>query len=269
MSIIQKLITFTTFQRLVNQKKISALFGWLSNLHLPPIILKKIIQNFIKNHQIDMSQYDFDINSVKCFNEFFIRRLKPNKRTFEGDVCAGADGFISAFGAIENNQLFQVKGRNYPLNVLLNQKQSFENGSFITIYLSLADYHRVHMPFDGIITEVKKISGKLFSVNKKTINTIDQVYCQNERVVLKGTGKFGEFYMVMVGAIVVGKIKLSITNINMEFDKSYPLNISLKQGDEVGYFELGSTLLVVMESDVLATLKFEEYQKIYLGNKIC
>ncbi len=269
MSAIQKLITSTTFQRVVNQKMISAFFGWLSNCPLPPMILKKIIRNFIKSQQIDMSQYEFDLNSVKCFNEFFTRRLKPGKRTFNGYICAGADGFVAAYGAIEKNQLFQVKGKNYPLSSLVNQDECFENGSFMTIYLSLADYHRVHMPFDGSITQIKKISGKLYSVNEKTINTIDQVYCRNERIVMHGIADFGKFYLVMVGAIVVGKIKLSFMNIDMDFNVPYSVDFSMKQGDELGYFELGSTLLIVAETNLFSNLQFQSQQKIYVGDKIC
>lgn len=269
MNFIQNILTSITFQKLVNQKKISAFFGWLSNAHIPPRLLRRVIRKFIKTHQIDISQYDFDITKVKSFNEFFIRKLKSGQRVFDGKICSSVDGFISSFGPISHNQLFQVKGNYYPLEMLLNQEESFHNGSFITTYLSPADYHRVHVPFDATITKVKKIPGKLYSVNKKTIETIDKVYCRNERIVLEGIASFGKFYLVLVGAIVVGKIKLSFTNQILKFNETYSYNISLKQGDEVGYFELGSTVLLILESNDLANLKFSPHQKIHLGDKLC
>ena len=151
----------------------------------------------------------------------------------------------------------------------MGQKESFENGSFATIYLSPADYHRVHLPLDGTITNIKKIPGKLFSVSKKTVEKINNIYCRNERVVIQGTSEFGRFYLIMVGAIVVGKIKLSFIPQELQFNENYSVNIPMKQGDEVGYFELGSTILLIMESNHLAKINYSEHQKIYLGNKLC
>lgn len=268
MGIIQRSLTSTTFQRMVNQKKLSAFMGWLSSKNMPPAVLKSVIRQFIKTYRIDMSQYEFNFNTVRTFNEFFIRKLKPGKRIFEGKICSGADGFVSAFGPIVNNQLFQVKGKHFPLKEVLGQKESFEKGSFVTIYLSPADYHRVHMPLDGTITGIKKIPGKLFSVNKKTVEKINNLYCRNERVVVQGNSEFGRFYLVMVGAIVVGKIKLSFVGQNLKFNENYKVNIPLKQGDELGYFELGSTILLIMESNLLENIDYLPHQKISMGNKL-
>lgn len=269
MGIIQRSLTSTTFQRMVNQKKLSAFMGWLSSKNMPHGVLKSVIRQFIRTNRIDMSQYEFNFNTVKTFNEFFIRRLKPGKRVFDGKISSGADGFVSAFGPIKNNQLFQVKGKYFPLKEILGQKENFENGSFVTIYLSPADYHRVHMPFDGTITSIKKIPGKLFSVNKKTVEKISNLYCKNERIVLQGDSEFGRFYLVMVGAIVVGKIKLSFTDIILKFNELISVEIPLKQGEEVGYFELGSTILIIMEADMLKDIPYKPHQKISMGNKLC
>lgn len=269
MSLLHRWLTSTSFQKIVNQQIFSSFMGWLSNIHFPKFILKSFLIGFVRNNNIDMSQYILDIDSAKTFNEFFTRHLKPGQRSIEGEISSPADGFVSAFGKVENNQLFQIKGNYFPLDELIRQKSSFDNGSFTTVYLSPSDYHRVHMPFDAKITGIQKIYGKLFSVNKKTIESIENIYCKNERIVLQGTSKFGNFYLVLVGAIVVGKIILTFTQQKLKFNEIYSVDFDLKQGDEVGYFELGSTVLIVSESDNLANINYSLHQKVYLGNKLC
>lgn len=266
MAAIHKSINSTTLQKIVNQKRLSAFFGRLSSGRLPRRVLRRAINAYIRAYKIDMSQFDIDLNQIRSFNEFFTRPLRPGSRTFQGKIAAFSDGFISAFGEIKNNQLFQVKGSNYSLNDLLQENKNFPSGSFATIYLSPADYHRVHLPFDAQITAIRHIPGKLYSVNKKTVNRIQNLYCRNERVILSGTSAFGEFHLILVGAIVVGKIVLSFIPKAYPANSSLKVNYSLKQGDELGYFELGSTVILVMDSNHLANLAYHPHQKIKLGN---
>jgi phosphatidylserine decarboxylase len=268
MSAIRKRINSTTLQKIVNQKRFSAFFGRLSSGRVPLKVLKRAINAYIRAYKIDMSQFDIDLSQVKTFNQFFTRPLKSGARTFSGSIASFSDGFLSAFGVIENNQLFQVKGSQYPLNDLLQESESFPHGSFATIYLSPADYHRVHLPFDATIQAIKHIPGKLYSVNKKTVSRIHHLYCRNERVVLSGISSFGKFHLVFVGAIVVGKIVLSFTGNDYIPDSTQSVNYSLSQGDELGYFELGSTVILVMESDILARIPYHPHQKIQLGNPL-
>jgi phosphatidylserine decarboxylase len=269
MNLIQRSVTSTKFQKLVNQKKLSAGFGRLSNSNMPKFILKKVIKKYVKAYKIDLSEYEIDVNRPTTFNSFFIRKLKDGQRTFEGLISSAAEGYVAAYGAIKQNQLFQIKGKEYDLEEILAKKENFPNGSFITIYLSPADYHRVHAPFDCTITQIEAIPGKLYSVNRKTIEKIDKIYCKNERVILKGSSEFGNFYLVLVGAIVVGKIKLAITDKPLKFNMVHDVNIEVKRGQEMGHFELGSTILLIMDNDMLANLPFEEHQRIILGEKIC
>jgi phosphatidylserine decarboxylase len=254
---------------MVNQKKLSALFGWLANGHIPHFMLPTLIRKYIKSFDIDMSQFNFDIQAATSFNEFFIRPLKPGMRTFKGVVSAAADGYVSAFGAIKNKELFQVKGSYFSLQELTGQKLSFSDGSFITIYLSPGDYHRVHMPFDATITSLTHIPGRLFSVNPATVQKIDKLYCKNERIVIEGISAAGRFYLVLVGAIIVGKIKLSFTTEKLSFNETHTVHIPLRLGDEVGYFELGSTIVLAVESSDLQDLPFSPHQKIRMGTQLC
>lgn len=268
MGLLQKILTSVTFQKMVNQKKLSAFMGWLASGHLPSFLLKPTINFFIKSNNIDLSQYDFDLANVQTFNEFFTRKLKPGHRHFEGLISSGADGFVSAFGKMHQNKLIQVKGRYFTLAELIDDNVVFENGSFTTVYLSPADYHRVHLPFDARITAMKKIAGRLFSVSKDTVERVDKVYVQNERVVFEGEWQHGKFYLVMVGAIVVGRIKLSFTDIQLDFNKWQTVDFQLKQGDELGLFELGSTIILAVETNHLEEIPYSLHQKIYMGNRL-
>lgn len=269
MNPLHKTLTSTRFQRIVNQKKLSTFMGKISDKTMPRWILRYVIRKFIRTNMINMDEYDIDLGNVKSFNEFFIRKLKPGMRRFEGSISSPSDGFISAFGKVENNTIYQVKGSNYSLQTLVGKLKAFEAKSFATIYLSPADYHRVHIPYDAQITEIHKIPGTLFSVNKNTIESIDDIYCKNERVVVQGVSDFGNFFLILVGAIVVGKIVLSIVPSNLNFNQIYPVDIPMKKGQELGYFELGSTVILVMDTEVLGNLKYREFDKIYLGNSLC
>lgn len=268
MSAIHRSINSTTLQKIVNQKRLSAFFGRLSSGRVPRRVLRRAINAYIRAYKIDMSQFDIDLNQVKSFNQFFTRPLKHGARSFQGKISAFSDGFISAFGEIKDNQLFQVKGSNYLLSDLLQEKNTFQSGSFATIYLSPADYHRVHLPFDAKINTIRHIPGKLYSVNKKTVNRIQNLYCRNERVILSGTSAYGEFHLIFVGAIVVGKIVLSFIPEPFSVNASLNVNYEMNQGAELGYFELGSTVILVMDSNHLAQLPFQPHQKIKLGNPL-
>jgi len=256
---LQKIITSVPFQRCINKKALSACFGWLANRQLPRNLLLWLIDAFVHSFSIDLSEFEFERDAVRTFNEFFTRKLKPGARVLNGSIGAPADGFVSSFGLVRNHQLFQIKGKPYLLKDLLKDQPSFQNGSFLSIYLSLADYHRVHLPFDATITSIRKIPGTLYSLSAKTLEKIDRVYCRNERVVLEGVCAFGRFYLLLVGAIVVGKIELNPDCV---------LNVPLKQGTEIGHFKLGSTVVLILESDQLSQLP-DCIEHLKMGDSLC
>jgi len=258
METLQRIITSVTFQRLVNKKAFSAVVGWLAEMKLPHRFLVRTIKSFSNSFHTDLSEFDFNPDSVLTFNEFFARKLKLGARTFEGSACSPADGFVNSFGSMQNNQLFQVKGKSYLLNELIMDEPSIQYGSFLTIYLSLGDYHRVHLPFDATLLSIKKIPGTLYSLNQKTLEKINKVYCRNERVILEGNSAVGRFYLILVGAIVVGKIELNPACI---------LNTTLKQGTEVGCFKMGSTVLLILESDLKTNTILDKHLKA--GDTLC
>lgn len=257
---LQKLITSVAFQRWANKKAVSAFFGWLANIPLPRPWLLRLIDAYVRTFHIDLSEYDCPLDSVRTFNDFFARALKPNARIFTGLICSPADGYVSSFGAVTENQLYQVKGKPFSLNELLKEKAPIQAQSYLTIYLSLGDYHRVHLPFDATLLSIKRIPGTLFSLSPTTLESIDDVYCRNERVVLEGNSAQGHFYLILVGAIVVGKIQIN---------KNCILNAEIKQGTEVGHFEMGSSVLLVLDSNALVDLPYTMNTHLKTGDSLC
>jgi phosphatidylserine decarboxylase len=255
---IYRLITSDFFQRVANKRMFSRMFGLLANFRFRPKRLERILEGFLKAYPVTLS--DFELDNVRTFNDFFSRRLKPGARQFHGSVCSPADGFVSASGLMTESKLYQVKGKPYQLNDLLQQKPGFQTGSYFCIYLSLGDYHRVHLPFDATLRSIRRVPGTLYSLNPKTLERIDRVYCRNERVILEGESKLGRFYLILIGAIVVGKIRIH---------KNCILNAEIKQGTEVGHFEMGSTVLLVLESEVLGNLTCTKDTHLLTGEPLC
>lgn len=267
--ILQKIITSHLFQRLVNKRVVSAFFGWLSQLHLPASFLKKVISGFVREFNTDLSEYDFNIEKVNSFNDFFSRKLLPGKRIFAGKIASPADGILSASGKLAKDTFFPVKGTNCSFADFTRESPAFTSGSFAVIYLGLGDYHRVHMPFDAIITGIRWIPGTKFSVTEKTLTHFKRVFCRNERMVIQGTSETGAFYIVLVGAIVVGKIKLAIPVDDLRKNQKKPVNIPMNQGDELGHFEMGSSVVLLVESEDLSSINMPDKQTLKTGDQLC
>jgi phosphatidylserine decarboxylase len=275
MQVLNKILVSKKFQKLVNKNKISRFFGWLAGKEIPHFILKSIINKFIKSYHIKIEDFNFDIHKVKTFNQFFSRQFKPGVRSFGSGIASPVEGFLAAYGTIDQGMMFQVKGNNYFLSELTGNDEFSSNcTSFCTIYLSPADYHRVHAPFDLKITSLKYIPGDLFSTSRGTLESQKNVYCRNERIVLKGNCEHGFFFLILVGAIVVGKIKLKFDTIETNQKKSatnknFVPPIQLRKGEELGWFEMGSTVILSLGNNLLSTINQEFHSKILLGETLC
>ncbi len=220
-------------------------------------LVPKAITLFSKAFKVNLDEaINPDPKSYPTFNEFFTRQLKPELRPIASSkIISPVDGTISQFGSIVDSSLLQAKGVTYSLKQLLGNKERaslFENGQFITIYLSPRDYHRIHMPCSGKLTGQTHIPGRLFSVAKHTVNTIKGIFARNERVIASFETDYGPMAMVLVGAINVAAIETvwaglitppkgeTITSKNFRGQ-----NISLKKGEEMGRFNMGSTVILV------------------------
>lgn len=222
----------------------------------------RLIAWFVNKYQVNMAEAaNPDIASYDSFNAFFTRALKPNARPLAAaNLVCPVDGSISQFGPIAKGALFQAKGRDFSATALLGGDRvlgaQFLDGCFANIYLSPRDYHRIHMPCDGLLTRMIYVPGDLFSVNPTTAKGVPNLFARNERVICLFETQYGSMAMVLVGATIVGSIATVWHGVvNPPRRKAVQewhyadQEIKLKQGEEMGRFLLGSTVLVLMPTN--------------------
>ncbi|HSH73187.1 MAG TPA: archaetidylserine decarboxylase [Methylophilaceae bacterium] len=224
-----------------------------------------VIRWFVGRYKVNMEEAaQPDISDYQSFNDFFTRALRPDARTIsKSEFICPVDGAISQFGEIRSDQIFQAKGHSYSTNALLAGEKAFaakfNDGSFATLYLSPKDYHRIHMPCDGRLISMKYVPGTLFSVNPATAQDVPGLFARNERVVCEFESKVhGTFVMVLVGATIVGSMATVWHGVvNPPRSKHVrewtysDQNIELRQGEEMGRFLLGSTVVLLFPKNTL------------------
>jgi phosphatidylserine decarboxylase len=199
-----------------------------------------------------------EIASYATFNDFFTRALKPGARPIaSADLICPVDGSISQFGAIEKDQILQAKGHRYSTTALVGGDPvlagQFHDGAFATLYLSPKDYHRIHMPCDGVLTRMIDVPGAFFSVNPTTARGVPGLFARNERVVCVFESKqVGCFVIVLVGATIVGSMAtvwhgvVNPPRLRRVREWQYgDGKVALRKGEEMGRFMLGSTVVLL------------------------
>jgi len=226
----------------------------------------RLIRWFVGKYAVDMSEAaDPDIRSYKSFNDFFSRALGAGMRPMaDADFVSPVDGAISQFGAIDDHYMLQAKGHRFTTTELVGGDDvlaaQFRHGSFANLYLSPKDYHRLHMPCDGKLLRMIYVPGALFSVNPVTARGVPNLFARNERVVcVFASPEHGPFVMVLVGATIVGSMAtiwhgvVNPKRTNTPSEWSYAdQDIVLKQGDEMGRFLLGSTIVMLFRQNTIA-----------------
>ena len=247
---------FVTFQKILPKKLLTELAGFLADVRWRPF-KNLLIRVFSSYYKVDLSQAKIkDISGYASFNDFFTRALEPGARPIdeaEASLVSPADGVISAFGDLQGRSLIQAKDILYRANELLANDilaAKLESGSFITIYLSPRDYHRVHVPLAGKLLGVTYIPGKLFSVNDETARIVDGLFSRNERIVAEFEAPEFTYALVMVGAMIVGGMETTVTGRIRREKHIVELNESagklFRKGEEFGRFHLGSTAIIVL-----------------------
>lgn len=252
----------------------SRMAGKVANSQKPRWFVKGLIKLWKKRYKIDLSEYAVPQNGFLTFNSFFTRTLKSGSRTISEGLVSPVDGYIFDFGNITGDNKIYVKFKHYYIDDLICDE--YENmSSYAVLYLSPANYHRVHASFDMEITDICYLPGTLRSVKPKVVYKKDRVYCRNERIIIHGKSEFGNFYMILVGALLVGKTKLSFdsglqTNIKkgVASKRVFEQPIAIKKGDEVGYFEMGSSVILLMKDERLARIKFPLNSPLKMGDKL-
>jgi phosphatidylserine decarboxylase len=227
----------------------------------------QIIRRFVARYGVDMNEAaESDIAAYASFNDFFTRALKPGVRPLaHADLVCPVDGAISQFGAIDRDQLMQAKGHRYSTTALVGGDAElaarFEHGHFATLYLSPKDYHRIHMPCAGRLLRMIYVPGAMFSVNPTTARGVPGLFARNERVVCVFETDHGPLVLALVGATIVGSMATvwhggvnpprSKRLREWRYDRPDDQRVELAQGDEMGRFLLGSTVVLLMPNGAL------------------
>ncbi|CAG9431822.1 archaetidylserine decarboxylase [Providencia alcalifaciens] len=252
-------------QFMLPKQGLTQLAGWFASRNVG-FVTQWAIKLFAKAYKVNMNEAQrSELTAYSTFNDFFIRTLKDGARPIveaEHQLAQPADGAVSQLGPIDNDLIFQAKGHNYTVEALLaGQYQladKFRGGDFITTYLSPSDYHRVHMPCDGLLTEMIYVPGDLFSVNPLTAANVPNLFARNERLICVFDTPFGTMVQILVGATIVGSIDTVWSGcVNPQREGvikrwAYPAQgeegaIFLQKGEEMGLFKLGSTVINLFE----------------------
>lgn len=246
------------FQYIMPQLYLTQLAGWFAQQKWGAVT-HFVIKAFAKKYNVDMSEAKKEnFSDYESFNQFFIRELKDDARKINENptaLCLPADGRVSQIGHIDDERLLQAKGHFFSLSDLLAGDEelvnTFKNGEFATIYLSPRDYHRVHMPCDATLRKMIYVPGDLFSVNPFLAEHVPNLFARNERVICVFDTAFGPMVQILVGATITasmstvwaGVINPPRTGEIKVWTYQEDNAIKLTKGQEMGAFQLGSTVI--------------------------
>ncbi len=243
---------------------LSRLTGWLSDLRLPRPLLVRAIRAYARVYGVDLAEAASPPECYASFGEFFTRPLADGRRPIAqeiGTIVSPCDALLSGIGPVPpDGQLEQIKGERYSIEALLGSAEDarrFGAGVYATLYLSPAMYHRVHSPVAGRICAWRYVPGRLFPVNPPSVRSIPGLFTRNERVcVLLESERHGPLALVLVGAANVGRITLRfaplVTNRGAPAERVVPGEaIVVGRGDELGAFNLGSTVVLLAADPAL------------------
>ncbi len=273
---------YTLLQYILPHQLLSRIVHWLMRLEWKPLknfIIKKISKSYNVNMQEAASA---DINDYKCFNAFFTRALKKDARPINQNkdaIISPVDGAISQCGKIDQDRIFQAKGFYFSVQELLacdeKTAMTYQGGEFATIYLSPKDYHRMHAPMDCKVTKTIHVPGRLFSVAKWTAESIPRLFARNERLVCYMETEIGTIAYILVGAIMVSSMETVFNGlVTPPYAKKVQEvalndNTELAKGDEVGRFNMGSTVILLFPPNTTQLEKsLIENKVVKLGEKI-
>jgi len=268
-------------QYLLPKQALTALAGKFATARAGGLTTR-VIRWFVGRYGVNMGEAaNPDIASYASFNEFFTRPLQAGARPLaQADFICPVDGAISQFGAIARDQIFQAKGHSYSTTALVGGDAAlagqFQDGSFATLYLSPKDYHRIHMPCEGRLLRMIHVPGDLFSVNPVTARGVPGLFARNERVVCVFEASHGPFALVLVGATIVGSMATVWHGVvnpprpgHLREWRYDDRQLRFKQGDEMGRFLLGSTVVMLFPENTLQfNAEWSPQRPIRLGEKM-
>jgi len=260
----------------VPRAALTRFMGWFGRIE-QPLIRDLSIACWRLFSDLDLSEARK--TSFKSLHDCFTRELRPGLRPPDPDpsiVVSPCDGIIGAFGAIADTELFQIKGAGYSLLDLLGDPalvEAHRNGRFVTLRLTSSMYHRFHAPHDGRIERVSFINGDTWNVNPIALKRIERLFCKNERAVITTRLDRGEtLTLVPVAAILVASIRLHcldrVLNAATPGPQVFPCDVSVRKGEELGWFEHGSTIIVLAPDHFEFCDNVVESARIFAGQPL-
>jgi phosphatidylserine decarboxylase len=249
----------------------SRIWGYITKIEKPEWLAAKMISVFKDHYDIDMNLYEGDEMDYPSLSKFFIRPLNKETRPLTDDknsFLSPSDGVVTVCEKVAADIATQVKGRTYSISDLVRKELDFSDGYYLfTIYLSPKDYHRYHVPVDTNVKSYIHTGWRLYPVNKLSVNSIEDLFVKNERVVVKMERDNHEFYYVAVGATFVGSIKMDFFTKPVDgkwtvVDKDY------KQNQELGMFEMGSTIVLVVPENMVEELNVAQGETVKVGQPL-
>lgn len=267
--------------RALPRKRLSRALGRLADVQGPPPLLGRAIRTFAGVYGVDLDEAVVPEGGFATFDDFFTRRLRPGARPSDPDpdaILSPADGRLEDLGEVAPDAHLRVKGRRYAVAELLGdgaEAARYEGGAFFIVYLSPRDYHRVHAPAGGSVSQVRHVPGTLFPVNTIGLNHIDNLFARNERVAIaQDTDRHGRVTTVLVGALGVGRIGLAFDDLQTNMGRQHGVQQygadgpRLERGEELGVFHLGSTVIVFIEPGARLRLERREGDAVRVGQAV-
>ncbi|MBK6636959.1 MAG: phosphatidylserine decarboxylase [Rhodocyclaceae bacterium] len=251
--------------------------GWLSHIESP---LLTRVGMAVWGLFTPLERSESGIDHYSSLHQFFTRPLRPGARTIDGRpdrICSPSDGIVGASGALDGTTLVQAKGFPYRLDDLLGDSDlsaRFSGGTYVTLRLTSAMYHRFHAPHDMDIDEVTYISGDTWNVNPIALKRVERLFCKNERAVLHARLKCNgdAFLLVPVAAVLVASIRLHFVDVLLHLRYRGPNRIpcaaTVRKGEELGWFEHGSTIIVIAPEGYPLAEGISEGQVIKMGQAL-
>lgn len=239
----------------IPRRGLTLLMGWISKLQHPLVRVPSIA---LWRLFCDVDLSDAARSRFTSLHDAFTRELRPGARTVDGDpqvLTSPCDGIVMAAGVISDDTLLQAKGLTYTLSELLADKALAAHHAgchYLTVRLTAGMYHRFHAPADCHIAKVTYISGDTWNVNPPALQRVERLYCRNERAVIQArlTGDGGDLLMVPVAAVLVASIRLHFADVLLHLRYRGPNSIDcdarLQKGQELGWFEHGSTIILIL-----------------------
>lgn len=251
---------FISAMRLIPKNALSRLAGALTRWRAPAPVRLAAMKGFARRYGIDLGECP-DLEVYRTFGEFFARPLRPGLRPIApGDtvVVSPVDAVVSECGLAEGGKLVQAKGIDYTVSALVADDAlaaRLAGGAFATLYLSPRDYHRIHFPLGGRVLGWRYVPGALWPVNPSSVRTVPGLFAANERLVTVLDTPVGRCAVVAVGATVVGRVHafydptVPYTNLPGASPRrhDYGTPLPVEKGQELGAFEMGSTVIVLFE----------------------